>query len=108
MRIDTGSGDSVSDEAVKDSNSTQKTVLGNGIGENYSGYSGIYKAVHVGPFTFENVWGTGSPHPAIGMEMFRRFNVTFDIPHGTLYLEPNLHFREHFPSPQDDVDQRSD
>jgi len=34
------------------------------------------------------------------MEMLRRFVVTFDVPHGEIYLEPNSHFGEPFPAPQ--------
>jgi hypothetical protein len=100
VRVDTGSEDSVNDEIVKESKQTRLTTLGNGIGENFKGYSGVYKAVHLGPFTFQNVWGPGAPNPGIGMEMFRRFVVVFDVPHGEIYLEPNSHFGEPFPAPQ--------
>jgi hypothetical protein len=99
VRVDTGSEDAVNDEVVKESNTVRETTLGNGIGENFKGYSGVYKAIHLGPYTFHNVWGPGAPNPAIGMEMFRRFIVTFDVPHGRLYLEPNSHFVEPFPAP---------
>ncbi|HEX5234525.1 MAG TPA: retropepsin-like aspartic protease [Silvibacterium sp.] len=99
VRVDTGSEDSVNDEIVKESSQVRETTLGNGIGANFKGYSGVYKAVHLGPYTFKNVWGPGAPNPGIGMEMFRRFIVTFDVPHGKLYLEPNDHFDEPFPAP---------
>src|SRR5579872_2869377 len=99
LRIDTGSEDSVSDDVVKGGKNVRETVLGNGLGENFKGYSGMYKAVHLGPFTFHDVWGPGGPLPAIGTEMFRRFKVTFDAPHGMLYLEPNSHIKDAFPPP---------
>jgi hypothetical protein len=103
VRVDTGSEDSVNDEIVKESSQRRETTLGNGIGENFKGYSGVYKAVHLGPYTFQNVWGPGAPNPGIGMEMFRRFVVTFDVPHGEIYLEPNSHFGEPFPRPRQEA-----
>lgn len=99
LRVDTGSGDSVADDVVKDGENVQQTTLGNGLGENFKGYSGIYKAVTLGPYTFKKVWGPGSPHPAIGMELLRRFTLTFDLPHGKLYLQPNKNFGEPVPAP---------
>jgi hypothetical protein len=99
VRVDTGSEDSVNDEVVKEGSHVRETTLGNGLGENFKGYSGVYKAIHLGPFRFQNVWGPGAPHPGIGMEMFRRFTVTFDAPHKLLYLEPNRNFPDAFPPP---------
>jgi Aspartyl protease len=102
VRIDTGSGDSVADEIVKRGRNVRKTMLGNGLGDNFQGYSGVYNAVHIGSFLFRDVWGPGAPHPAIGMEMLRRFTVTFDVSHSHLYLVPNCHFHEPFPAPASD------
>lgn len=102
VRIDTGSADSVADDIVKGASNVRTTTLGNGLGENFKGVSGTYKAVHLGPFEFRNVWGPGSPHPGIGMEMMRRFKLTFDVPHRALYLEPNSHYRDPFPAPNAD------
>jgi Aspartyl protease len=102
VRIDTGSGDSVADEIVKRGTNVRTTTLGNGLGDNFPGYSGVYKAVHIGSFVFHDVWGPGAPHPAVGMEMLRRFTSTFDVPHRQLYLVPNSHFHESFPAPGSD------
>ena len=99
LRVDTGSEDSVADEVVKEGTNVHETTLGNGLGANYKGYSGVFKAVRLGPFTFHDVWGPAVPYPGIGMEMFRRFVVTFDVPHRKLYLQPNKHFDEPFPPP---------
>jgi len=99
LRVDTGSEDSVADDVVKEGTNVRETTLGNGLGANYKGYSGVFKLVRLGPFTFRDVWGPAVPHPGIGMEMFRRFVVTFDVPHRKLYLQPNQHFDEAFPSP---------
>jgi hypothetical protein len=99
LRVDTGSEDSVADDVVKGGTNVRETVLGNGLGSNFKGYSGMYKAVHLGPFAFQNVWGPGSPHPAVGMEILRRFTVVFDAPHEKLYLKPNARFNDPFPPP---------
>jgi len=37
--------------------------------------------------------------PIVGMEMMRRFTLTFDASRGLLYLEPNMSFTEPFPAP---------
>jgi hypothetical protein len=99
LRVDTGSEDAVNDEIVKRGSNVRETKLGNGLGADFIGYSGMYKTVRLGPFTFENVFGPGAPGPAIGMEMFRRFTVTFDCPDGKLYLLPNGHVNDPFPPP---------
>ena len=99
LRIDTGSEDSVADELVKKGLKVRSTVLGRGLGQNYQGSSGVLKAVQLGPFRFEQVWGPGAPHSAIGMEIFRRFTATFDTSRGKLYLKPNKHINEPVPEP---------
>ena len=99
LRIDTGSEDSVADELVKKGLKVRATVLGQGLGQNYQGSSGVLKAVQLGPFRFEQVWGPGAPHSAIGMEIFRRFTATFDTSRGKLYLKPNQHINEPVPEP---------
>ena len=99
VRIDSGSEDSVADEIAKDARTTRRTTLGNGLGKDYQSVSGMYDAVHIGPFTFRHVWGPGAHSPQIGMEMLRRFTMTFDVPHGVLYLKPNEHLHERVPAP---------
>ena len=99
LRVDTGSEESVADELVKKGAEVRTGTLGQGLGVDYQGVSGLLKAVHLGPFTWTHVWGPEAPRPAIGMEIFRRFVATFDAPHGQLYLKPNRHIREPFPEP---------
>lgn len=99
LRVDTGSEDSVDDDAVKNGSEVRAATLGHGFGQNYPGQSGVFKAVHLGPFLFQHVWGPAVPHPAIGMEILRRFTVTFDAQHGLLYLVPNRHLAEPVPAP---------
>jgi Aspartyl protease len=100
LRIDLGSEDSVADELVKKGSKVSTSTLGQGLGQNYQGQSGLLKAVQLGPFRFERVWGPGAPHPAIGMELFRRFTMTFDASRAKLYLKPNRHINEPIPEPQ--------
>lgn len=99
LRVDTGSEESVADELVRKAAEVRPTTLGQGLGENYQGVSGILKAVHFGPFTWTHVWGPEAPRPGIGMEIFRRLVATFDAVHGKLYLKPNRHIGEPIPEP---------
>jgi hypothetical protein len=99
LRVDTGSEDSIDDDTVRGSPVTQKTTLGNGLGNSYEDLSGVYDTVVIGPFTFRHVWGPAGAVAIIGMEMMRRFTLTFDTRHGLLYLEPNSTFDEPVPAP---------
>jgi len=80
---------------------SKRTTLGNGLGSSFEGVSGALEAVHLGPFVLHRVWGAAIEHPAIGMEIFRRFVATFDVRHGVLYLEPTAALAEPVPSPTD-------
>ena len=99
LRVDTGSEDSIDDDTVRTSPKTQKTTLGNGLGASYEDVSGVYDTVVLGPYTFRNVWGPAGAVPIVGMEMMRRFTLTFDARRGRLYLEPNASFPEPVPAP---------
>lgn len=99
-RIDTGSEDSVGDEVVKNGRHVRETTLGHGLGTDYKAVSGVFDAVHIGKFTIRNVWGPGTPSTAIGMEMLRRFTVTFDVAHHVMYLQPNRHLTDPVPPPE--------
>jgi hypothetical protein len=99
LRVDTGSEDSVDDDSVRNSPNTKKTTLGNGLGTNYEDVSGVFDTVIIGPYTFRHVWGPAGAVSLVGMEMMRRFTLTFDTKHGLLYLEPNSSFNEPVPAP---------
>ena len=99
VRVDTGSEDSIDDDTVRSSPKTRKTILGNGLGTSYEDLSGVYDQVVIGPYVFRNVWGPAGAIPIVGMEMLRRFTLTFDSARGLLYLEPNASFDEPVPAP---------
>jgi hypothetical protein len=99
LRVDTGSEDSIDDDTVRSSPKTQRTTLGNGLGTSYEDVSGVYDTVLLGPFTFRHVWGPAGAVPIIGMELMRRFTLTFDTKRGLLYLEPNASFNDPVPAP---------
>jgi len=99
LRIDTGSESSVNDEIVKQSEEVRTSTLGGGLGENFKSYSGVFTSVKIGPYVVKHVWGPGGPRPAIGMELLRRFVVTFDAPHGQIYLEPTPALTDPVPEP---------
>jgi hypothetical protein len=99
LRVDTGSEDAIDDDTIRGSAKLQKTTVGNGLGTSYEDVSGVYDTVKIGPFVFRNVWGPAGAVPIIGMEMMRRFTLTFDTPSGLLYLEPNASLNEPIPAP---------
>lgn len=99
LRVDTGSEDSIDDDTVRSSPKLQVTTLGNGLGTSYQDVSGIYNKVVLGPYTFQHVWGPAGAVPIIGMEMMRRFTLTFVAQKGMLYLEPNASLNEPIPPP---------
>jgi predicted aspartyl protease len=99
LRIDTGSESSVNDEIVKQSTEVRRSTLGGGLGESFESYSGVFTSVKIGPYVLNHVWGPGGSPPIIGMEILRRFIVTFDAPRGRIYLEPTPALSEPVPTP---------
>jgi aspartyl protease len=99
LRIDTGSESSVNDEAAKQSEEVRTSTLGGGLGESFKSYSGVFTSVKIGPYVVKHVWGPGGPHPAIGMELLRRFILTFDVPRERIYLEPTPALNDPVPTP---------
>lgn len=47
----------------------------------------------------EHVWGPSGDQPALGMEILRRFILTFDVPHARLTLQPTPQLNDPVPSP---------
>ena len=99
LRIDTGSESSINDEVVQQSEEVRTSTLGGGLGESFKSHSGVFTSVKLGPYVIKHVWGPGGPRPSIGMEILRRFVVTFDAPHGRIYLEPTPQLDEPVPTP---------
>jgi hypothetical protein len=97
LRVDTGSEDAIDDDTVRKSATIKKTRLGNGLAKSYEDVLGVYDTVAIGPYLFHHVWGATGAVPIIGMEMMRRFTLTFDTPRGKLYLEPNRSLSEPVP-----------
>lgn len=98
-RVDTGSEDAVSDDLVKQSPVRRETTLGVGLGKPYVDYSGLFSRVQLGPYVIEHAWGPSNPVPTVGMEILRRFTMTFDVAHGWLWLEPNVWLHDPIPTP---------
>lgn len=79
--------------------------LGFGVQGETLGRYGRVRSVEIGGYKIESVVaGFVSPdytgrvfHEAnVGLELMSRFNITFDYPHGRLFLEPNHTFAEPF------------
>jgi aspartyl protease len=100
MRVDTGSSDAASDDLVRRSPVQSKVVQGVGLGQSYVGVSGVFETIQIGPYEIHHSWGASNEHPAVGMEILRRFTLTFDVPHRRLYLLPNRHLHDPVPAPQ--------
>ena len=98
-RIDLGSGDALASPLVKLAKERRTTTLGNGLGRNFRGTSGVYDAIALGPYRMVHVWSPWSETPLIGMEVFRRFVTTFDVARGRLYVQPAAALNEPFPAP---------
>jgi hypothetical protein len=99
VRVDTGSDDAVSDDLVRESSIRRKSLQGVGLGKAYVDYSGIFATVQIGPYRIHNVWGPSGNPPAVGMEILRRFILTFDVSRGQLTLQPTAHLDDPVPSP---------
>jgi hypothetical protein len=99
VRVDTGSDDAVSDDLVRQSSTRRKSTQGVGLGTPYVDYSGLFASVRIGPYTITNVWGPSGNPPAVGMEILRRFVLTFDARRGQLGLAPTTRLHDPVPSP---------
>ena len=99
VRIDTGSDDAVSDDLVRESPTRRKSVQGVGLGQAYVDYSGVFSTVAIGPYSIHNAWGPSNSVPTVGMEILRRFVLTFDVRRKLLYLEPTRQLDDPVPSP---------
>jgi hypothetical protein len=99
VRIDTGSEDAVSDDLVRRSTVHRRSVQGVGLGKPFVDYSGLFSSVKIGPYRIYNVWGPSNDDPTVGMEVLRRFVLTFDAAAGRLYLEPTRLLTDPVPSP---------
>lgn len=87
-RVDTGSDLLFSDGAQVIGASTAQTVVRDSTGRAAYAPAAQVRTVQVGPYALYNVWGAEQGEPAIGMELMRRFVVTFDVAHSRMYLEP--------------------
>ncbi|MFY9710527.1 MAG: hypothetical protein WAK88_10200 [Candidatus Cybelea sp.] len=99
VHVDTGSDDAVSDDLVRQSSTRRKSTQGVGLGTPYVDYSGLFASMGIGPYTITSVWGPSGNPPAVGMEILRRFILTFDARQGRLGLVPTVRLHDPVPSP---------
>jgi hypothetical protein len=88
VEIDTGSAAFITTDLVRQAGGVKPALVGGGLDEPYWGQAGRMASVEFGGQTLHDVWGVSGPSPSVGMELLRRFTVTFDAAHGRLYLEP--------------------
>ncbi|HEY2553792.1 MAG TPA: retropepsin-like aspartic protease [Candidatus Cybelea sp.] len=99
VRVDTGSDDAVSDDLVRKSSTRRKSMQGVGLGTPYADYSGVLASAQIGPYVITNVWGPSGNPPAVGMEILRRFVLTFDARRRRLGLTPTARLHDPVPTP---------
>lgn len=88
LRVDTGSSDAVDDDIILRSTGSKTSVTaGIGIGKSFKSTLGVVSVLKIGPYTLHNLPSASGGVQLIGSGVWRRFNVTFDIPHRYMYLE---------------------
>jgi aspartyl protease len=98
-RVDTGSDVMVSDAPAATGAPTAQLLVRDSTGKASYAPGAQLRTVQVGPYALYNVWGAAEGEPAIGMELLRRFVVTFDVAHSRMYLEPTHRSWEPSPAP---------
>lgn len=84
-RLETALGETLTDDTVRQGREVRQALVA-GL-EPYWAQAGRVRSVQMGPHTLYDVWGaTGETR--VGAGWLGRFVVTFDAPHGRLYLEP--------------------
>ena len=84
---------------MRQSSTRRKSTQGVGLGTPYVDYSGLFASMGIGPYTITSVWGPSGNPPAVGMEILRRFILTFDARQGRLGLVPTVRLHDPVPSP---------
>ena len=102
VRLDTGSDDAVSDDLVRQSPMRRKSLQGVGLGKSYTDYSGVFSTIQIGSYAIHDAWGPSNAVPTVGMEILRRFVLTFDVARSVLFLAPTPHLNDPVPSPAPD------
>jgi hypothetical protein len=109
--VDLGAGHAVSLD-VQSSNSiylpddTLDIRVGTGAVGDVQGYIGRIRELKLGKFSFASVISTFTLGPLakgfvqcngnLGIDLLRRFNITFDYPNSKMYLSPNHHSNDPF------------
>lgn len=86
-RLETAWPELLTDDAVRQGQGVRRGLIGAAAADPYWGQVGQVRAVQMGPHTLYNVWGS-TGETRVGSGWLGRFIVTFDAPHGRLYLEP--------------------
>lgn len=94
--VDSGSSDAIDDDVLAQSADKVEIVGGVGLGQEFRTTLGRAAFVQIGPFAMEKPVGSPGGVPLIGLEILRRFHLTFDYSRSRLVLSPNSHFRDAF------------
>ena len=94
--VDSGSGDAVDDDVLAQSADKVEIIGGVGLGQEFRTTLGRASFVQIGPFAIAKPVGATGGVPLIGLEILRRFHVTFDYSRSRLVLSPNSHYNDAF------------
>jgi hypothetical protein len=94
--VDAGSGDAVDDDVMAESPDKVEIVGGVGLGQEFRTTLGRAAFVQIGPFAIAKPIGASGGVPLIGLEILRRFHLTFDYSRSRLVLTPNSHYNDAF------------
>ena len=109
--VDLGAGHAISLDLKSKDNFTlpENTIecrIGTGTIGNIFGHLGRISKFSMGNYSFSDVVTTFSNGPLargflkcngnLGIDILRRFNVTFDYKSLKIYIKPNIHFNDHF------------
>lgn len=94
--VDSGSQDAIDADLLAQSPQRLEVVGGVGLGQEFRTVLGRADSVQVGSFTLPHPFGATGGVALIGNEIWRRFHVAFDYPHGRIFLSPGQHFSDPF------------
>ena len=94
--VDTGSADAVDVDDLATAPKKLEVIGGVGLGEEFRTTLARAEWLEIGGSRLSGPVGATGGVELIGLEVLRRFNVTFDYPHTRIILLPNRHVAEPF------------
>jgi hypothetical protein len=96
LLVDTGSPDALNADILAQSSEKLQVLGTSDAGMDVPTIIGRADWAELAKFRFKGPMGISSGVPLVGIEVLRRFHVTFDYSRQTMWLQPNRHFDEPF------------